>query len=324
MSYYIQLIQEERYHISVLCKEGYSKADTARKVNRHISTISRELNRNTGKKGYRPKQAQEKALKRRYTSRKAIKFTDKVRQIVDKKISEQYSPDQVSGKLKMSGIHISHEWIYQYLLDDKRNGGQLYRNLRHSHRKRKKRYGSHERRGQIPNRVSIDKRPEIVDTRVRIGDWEADTIIGRNHKGAMITLVERKSKYTFIRKINRKTSLLLNNAVSELTKDIKDRFITMTVDNGSEFAGHEKITSKLGVDVYFAHPYHSWERGLSENTNGLIRQYFPKKTDFREVSDKEVLLVQHRLNNRPRKTLGYLTPNEVFNNIKTNRNSCTC
>ena len=324
MSYYIQLTQEERYHISVLCKEGYSKADTARKVNRHISTISRELNRNTGKKGYRPKQAQEKALKRRYTSRKAIKFTDKVRQIVDKKISEQYSPDQVSGKLKMSGIHISHEWIYQYLLDDKRNGGQLYRNLRHSHRKRKKRYGSHERRGQIPNRVSIDKRPEIVDTRVRIGDWEADTIIGRNHKGAMVTLVERKSKYTFIRKINRKTSLLLNNAVSELTKDIKDRFITMTVDNGSEFAGHQKITSKLGVDVYFAHPYHSWERGLSENTNGLIRQYFPKKTDFREVSDKEVLLVQHRLNNRPRKTLGYLTPNEVFNNIKTNRNSCTC
>jgi IS30 family transposase len=324
MSYYIQLTQEERYHISVLCKEGYSKTDTARKINRHISTISRELNRNTGKKGYRPRQAQEKALIRRYTSRKAIKFTDKVRQIVDKKISEQYSPDQISGKLKMSGIHISHEWIYQYLLDDKRNGGQLYKNLRHSHRKRKKRYGSREKRGQIPNRVSIDKRPEIVETRRRIGDWEADTIIGRNHKGAMVTLVERKSKYTLIRKINRKTSLLLNNAVSELTKNIKERFVTMTVDNGSEFAGHEKITSKLGVDVYFAHPYHSWERGLNENTNGLIRQYFPKKTDFREVSDKEVLLVQHRLNNRPRKTLGYLTPNEVFNNIKTNRNSCIC
>ena len=324
MSYYIQLTQEERYHISVLCKEGFSKTETARKVNRHISTISRELNRNTGKRGYRPKQAQEKALIRRHTSRKAIRFTDKVRQLVDKKISEQYSPDQISGKLKMSGIHISHEWIYQYLLYDKRNGGQLYKNLRQSHRKRKKRYGSHERRGQIPNRVSIDKRPEVVDTRRRIGDWEADTIIGRNHKGAMVTLVERKSKYTLIRKINRKTSLLLNGAVSELTKGIKERFITMTVDNGSEFAGHEKITSKLGVDVYFAHPYHSWERGLSENTNGLIRQYFPKKTDFREVSDKEVLLVQHRLNNRPRKTLGYLTPNEVFNNIKTNRNSCTC
>ncbi len=323
MSYYIQLTQEERYHISVLCKERYSKTETARKINRDISTISRELNRNKGRRGYRPKQAHERALKRRHISRKAIKFTDKVRQIVDKKISEQYSPDQISGKLKILGIHISHERIYQYLLDDKRNGGQLYKNLRQSHRKRKKRYGSREKRGQIPNRVSIDKRPKIVDTKRRIGDWEADTIIGRNHKGAMVTLVERKSKYTLIRKINRKTSLLLNSTVSELTKGIKERFITMTVDNGSEFAGHEKIASKLGVDVYFAHPYHSWERGLSENTNGLIRQYFPKKTDFREVSDKEVLQVQHRLNNRPGKTLGYLTPNEVFNNIKTNRNTCT-
>ena len=324
MSYYIQLTQEERYHISVLCKEGFSKAETAKKVNRHISTISRELNRNTGKKGYRPKQAHERALKKRYTSRKAIKFTDKVRQIVDEKISKQFSPDQASGKLRMLGIHISHEWIYQYLLDDKRSGGQLYKNLRHSHRKRKKRYGSREKRGQIPNRVSIDKRPKAVDARKRIGDWEADTIIGRNHKGAMVTLVERKSKYTLIRKINRKTSLLLNSAISELTEGIKERFITMTVDNGREFAGHEEITSKLGVDVYFAHPYHSWERGLSENTNGLIRQYFPKKTDFREISDKEVLQVQHLLNNRPRKTMDYLTPSEVFNNIKTNRNICTC
>ena len=323
MSYYIQLTQEERYHISVLCKEGFSKTETAKKINRHISTISRELNRNTGKKGYRPKQAHKRTLKRRHTSRKAIKFTDKVRQIVDEKISKQFSPDQISGKLRMLGIHISHERIYQYLLDDTRSGGQLYKNLRHSHRKRKKRYGSREKRGQIPNRVSIDKRPKIVDARERIGDWEADTIIGRNHKGAMVTLVERKSKYTLIRKINRKTSLLLNSAISELTKGFKERFITMTVDNGREFAGHEEINSKLGVDVYFAHPYHSWERGLSENTNGLIRQYFPKKTDFLEVSDKEVSMVQHRLNNRPRKTLGYLTPNEVFNNIKTNRNSCT-
>ncbi|MBT6050529.1 MAG: IS30 family transposase, partial [Candidatus Scalindua sp.] len=161
-----------------------------------------------------------------------------------------------------------------------------YKNLRQSHRKRKKRYGSREKRGQIPKRVSIDKRPEIVDTRRRIGDWEADTIIGRNHKGAMITLVERKAKYTLIRKINRKTSLLLNSAVSELTKDIKERFITMTVDNGSEFAGHEKIASKLGVDVYFAHPYHSCERGLSENTNGLIRQYFQRKLIFERFQIK--------------------------------------
>ncbi len=143
----------------------------------------------------------------------------------------------------------------------------------------------------LPSISTIDKRPKIVDARQRIGNWEADTIIGRNHKEAMVTLVEGKSKYTLIRKINRKTSQLLNSAISELTKGIKERFITMTVDNSREFAGHEEITSKLGVDVYFAHPYHSWERGLSENTNGLIRPYFPKKTDFREISDKEVLQI---------------------------------
>ncbi len=221
MGYYTQLTQEERYHISVLCKEGFSKAETAKKVNRHISTISRELNRNTGKKGYRPKQAHARALKRRHTSRKAIIFTDKVRQIVDEKISKQFSPDQISGKLRMLGIHISHERIYQYLLKDKCNGGLLYKNLRHSHRKRKKRYGSQERRGQIPNRVSIDKRPKVVDSRKRIGDWEADTIIGRNHKGAMVTLVERKSKYTLVRKIDRKTSRSVNSAISGLTEGIR-------------------------------------------------------------------------------------------------------
>ncbi len=323
MGYYTQLTQEERYHISVLCKEGFSKTEIAKRVTRHLSTISRELNRNTGKKGYRSKQAHKKALERRHTSRKAIKFTNKVRQLVNEKIREQLSPDQISGRLNKSGIQISHERIYQYLLDDKRSGGLLYKNLRHSHRKRKKRYGSREKRGQIPNRVSIDKRPKIVDARKRIGDWEADTIIGRNHKGAMVTLVERKSKYTIVRKIDRKTSWSVNSAISGLTEGIEDRFITVTVDNGREFTGHEELTSKLGVDVYFAHPYHSWERGLNENTNGLIRQYFPKKTDFREISDKEVLHVQHLLNNRPRKTLDYLTPFEVFNRIKPKTNICT-
>ncbi|MCP4270035.1 MAG: IS30 family transposase, partial [Candidatus Brocadiaceae bacterium] len=154
MSNYIQLTQEERYHISVLCKEGYSKAKTAKVINRHISTISRELNRNTGKKGYRPKQAHEKALKRRCTSKKVIKFTDEVCQIVDEKISKQFSPDQISGKLRMLDIYISHERIYQHHLDDKRNGGQLYKNLRHSHRKRKKRYVSREKRGRIPKGVN--------------------------------------------------------------------------------------------------------------------------------------------------------------------------
>ena len=312
MSYYTQLTQEERYHISVLCKEGFSRAEIARRLNRHPSTITRELSRNTGRRGYRAKQAQQKTLYRRHTAEKAIKLTREITRLIIERIKEKWRPEQISGWLRRIQIYISHERIYQFLLKNKRKGGKLYKHLRRSNRKRKKRYGSPERRGQISDRVSIDKRPKIVDARERIGDWEADTIIGRNHKGAILTLVERKSKYTLIRKINRKTSHAVNTAISELVKGIKERFITMTVDNGKEFAGHKEIASRLNVDVYFAHPYHSWERGLNENTNGLLRQYFPKKTDLRKISDQKVEYVQHMLNNRPRKLLNFMTPYEVF------------
>jgi IS30 family transposase len=323
MSCYTQLTQEERYHISVLCKERFSKAEIARRLKRHQSTIMRELNRNTGNRGYRAKQAQQKALYRRHTAEKAIKLTHNTIKLVVKMLKEKWSPEQISGWLKQMQIRISHERIYQFLLENKRKGGKLYKHLRRSNRKRKKRYGSPERRGQIPDRVSIDERPKIVDAKERIGDWEADTVIGRNHKGAIITLVERKSKYTLIRKINRKTSHAVNTAISEMVKGIKERFITMTVDNGREFAGHKEISSRLNVDVYFAHPYHSWERGLNENTNGLIRQYFPKKTDLRKISNERVLHVQHSLNNRPRKLLNFLTPYEVFNCITYKTKFCT-
>ena len=323
MNCYTQLTQEERYHISVLCKERFPKAEIARRLKRHPSTITRELRRNTGGRGYRAKQAHQKALCRRYTAKKATKFTYKTIRLVIERLKEKWSPEQISGWLKRIQICISHERIYQFLLENKRKGGILYKHLRRSHRKRKKRYGSPERRGQIPNRVSIDKRPKIVDTKKRIGDWEADTIIGRNHKGAILTLVDRKSKYTLIRKINQKTSHAVNTAILEMVKGIKERFITMTVDNGREFAGHSEISSRLSVDVYFAHPYHSWERGLNENTNGLLRQYFPKKTDLRKISNEHVLNVQHMLNNRPRKLLNFLTPYEVFNHITYKTKFCT-
>ena len=323
MKYYTQLTQEERYHISVLCKERFSKAEIARRLKRHPSSITRELRRNTGRGGYRAKQAQKKALYRRHTAKKAIKLTHKTVRLVVKRLKEKCSPEQISGWFKRMQIRISHERIYQFLLENRREGGILYKHLRRSHRKRKKRYGSPERRGQIPDRISIDERPRIVDAKKRIGGWEADTVIGRNHKGAIITLVERKSKYTLIRKINRKTSHAVNTAISEMVKGIKERFITMTVDNGREFAGHKEIASRLNVDVYFAHPYHSWERGLNENTNGLLRQYFPKKTYLRKISNVQVLQVQHLLNNRPRKLLNFLTPYEVFNHITYKTKFCT-
>ena len=323
MKSYTQLTQEERYHISVLCKERFPKAEIARRLNRHRSTITRELRRNTGMRGYRAKQAHHNASYRRHTAKKAIKLTREIIRVIIEKIKAKWSPEQISGWLRRIQIYISHERIYQFLLENKRKGGKLYKHLRRSNRKRKKRYGSPDRRGQIPDRVSIDKRPKIVDAGNRIGDWEADTIIGRNHKGAILTLVERRSKYTLIRKINRKTSHTVKTAISELVKGIKERFITMTVDNGREFAGHKEIASKLDVDVYFAHPYHPWERGLNENTNGLLRQYYPKKTDLRKVSIEHVLHVQHMLNNRPRKLLNFLTPDEVFNHRSYKVNCCT-
>ncbi|MGR3179375.1 MAG: IS30 family transposase [Candidatus Anammoxibacter sp.] len=317
MKIYTQLTFEERCIISALYNENYSKKEISQRLKRSRSTIYRELKRNTGLRGYRPKQADDKAQRRLKVARKPVKFTIAIIKVVSKKIKENWSPEQISGWLKRININISHERIYQYILEEKRNGGILYKCLRRSNRKRKKRYGSPDKRGQIPNRVSIDERPAVVNNKTRIGDWEGDTIIGRNHKGAIVTLVERKSKYTLMRKVTAKTSLAVNTAILSSVKNIKEQFKTLTVDNGSEFAKHLELKSKLDVDIYFAHPYHSWERGLNENTNGLIRQYFPKKTDLRNISNNQVLHVQHLINNRPRKSLRFYTPNEIFNHFNS-------
>jgi len=182
--------------------------------------------------------------------------------------------------------------------------------LRHAQKKRKKRYGSYDHRGQIKGRVSIDERPAIVEARKRIGDWEIDTIIGKRHKGALLSLVDRKTKFTLIKKLPKRQADLVAQAAVDLLNPYK--VYTITADNGQEFAHHEYIKAHLKTTVYFAHPYHAWERGLCENTNGLIRQYFPKGMSFDKITDEHVHIVMNRLNNRPRKTLGYKTPNEVF------------
>jgi IS30 family transposase len=198
------------------------------------------------------------------------------------------------------------------LLVDKANGGNLYKHLRRSNRKRKKRYASRNLRGQITGRVSIDLRPPIVDNKERIGDWEIDTVVGKNHQRALLTIVERKSKYTLIQRLSYKRSQLVANATINLLAPIREKIFTITSDNGKGFSEHQRISKRLTAKIYFAHPYHSWERGLNENTNGLIRQYFPKNTDFKTITIESVQKVMDRLNNRPRKTLEYATPNEVF------------
>ena len=313
MSLYTQLTQGQRYQIYAFLKAGFTQSAIASEINVHKSTICRELQRNRGLKGYRPKQAHVKATNRRQGAAKFVKLTPQIIPLVNSLIRQDFSPEQVSGTLKRNhGLMISHETIYRHLLADKANGGTLYKHLRRSNRKRKKRYGSRNIRGQIPGRVSIDLRPTIVDTKERIGDWEIDTVIGKNHKGALLTIVERKSKYTLIQRLSYKRSRLVADATINLLAPYQDKVFTITSDNGKEFADHQQVSKRLTAKIYFAHPYHSWERGLNENTNGLIRQYFPKNTDFKSITVESVRNVMNRLNNRPRKTLDYATPNEVF------------
>jgi IS30 family transposase len=310
MRTYTQLTHEQRYQIYSLLKAGFNQTEIAHNIQVHKSTISRELRRNRGLKGYRPKQAHEFALRR---SNKAKRLIDASAWAwIETLIRFDLSPEQVSDWLKDNGgLQISHEWIYQYILRDKQIGGDLHCHLR-CQKKRRKRYGSYDRRGKLKNRVSIDERPAIVDTRQRLGDWEVDTIIGKGHRHAIVSLTERKSRLALLRKVEHKTAQDVADAVIELLKSLPVRTHTITADNGKEFADHERIAHHLRTNVYFAHPYSSWERGSNENMNGLIRQYFPKKRSFVTITQQEIEFVMNRLNNRPRKCLGFKTPNEVF------------
>lgn len=311
--HYTQLTLEQRYQIYAMKKAGFKQNIIAAEISVHPSTIGRELSRNTGQRGYRAKQAHQKAGKR-----KLSKVRNHIRpetwKVVETYLAEQqWSPEQISGYLKRhgTGSTVSPERIYQYIYADKRVGGSLYLNLR-SQKKRRKRYGTNSRRGQIPNRRTIVERPHIVDEKTRIGDWEADTIIGKNHQQAIVSLVERRTKYCLLVKVPAKTaSLVRQAAVGKLARH-RGKVHTITSDNGREFAHHEQIAADLKADFYFANPYHSWERGLNENTNGLVRQYFPKKMAFAGITNEQLQDVEDKLNNRPRKTLSYRTPKELF------------
>ena len=227
------------------------------------------------------------------------------------------SPEQVTGRLKLEqAISISPESIYQRIYQDKARGGDLAGYLR-CQKSRRKRYASgRERRGVLRNRTSIEQRPAVVDQRSRIGDWEGDTVIGKGHQGVLVTLVERKSRYTLAGQLDSRHSARVTQAVIDLLRPHKSQCKTLTFDNGKEFAEHAFMAQCLQAKVYFAHPYCSWERGLNENHNGLLRQYFPKKTNFLKVSQLEVAEALYLLNHRPRKALGYRTPHEVFYSLK--------
>jgi IS30 family transposase len=310
MRTYTQLTQEQRYQIYALLKMGHNRTEIASVVGVHKSTVSREWKRNHGQRGYRPKQAHALAVSRRRKAK--LRILPEIWALIEGLIRRDWSPEQVSGRLESEhNIRVSHEWIYQHILADKRVGGDLYRHLR-CQKRRRKRYGSYDRRGILPNRVSIDERPEVVDSRERLGDWEVDTIIGKGRQPALVTLTERKSRLTLLRKVERKTAEAVAAAVVTLLMPWKAKTHTLTSDNGKEFALHQIIAKLIEADYFFAHPYAAWERGANENMNGLLRQYFPKKRDLETVSDDEIEFVMCNLNNRPRKTLAYNTPFEVF------------
>lgn len=306
---YRQLTQEQRYQIYALMKAGFNQTEIASEISVDKSTVSREVRRNHGQRGYRPKQAQELAAARQQL-RVAPRIQPPTWRQVETLLGQQWSPAQIAGRLKLERQPaVSHERIYQHIYSDKRAGGTLHLNLR-CQKLRRKRYGRYDRRAQLQGRRSIEERPRSVDAKRRRGDWEADTIIGRNHQQAIVSLVERKSKFVRLEKVTRNTAELVGQAVREQLQSLTVH--TITSDNGREFAQHQRIAQHLKADFYFAHPYSSCERGLNENTNGLVRQYFPKKSDFSKITDKQINKVVERLNHRPRKTLGYKTPNEVF------------
>jgi IS30 family transposase len=311
MSGYSQLTREQRYQIHALMKTGQNQTQMALVLGVHKATISRELRRNRGHRGYRPRQAHCLAQTRQACKQRP-RLSQAAWEQVDELLGQAWSPEQIRGRLQREhGRTISHEWIYRHIYQDKRAGGELYRSLR-CQKARRKRYGIYSRRGRIANQVSIDKRPAIVNTRQRIGDWEGDTVIGHNHRGAFVTVVERFSKYTVAQVVSHKTAAAVRTAVARGLMPHKAQVHTITYDNGREFSDHAGMAHDLDATIYFAHPYASWERGVNENTNGLLRQFFPKNRDLTLVSDHELATVIDRLNHRPRKTLGFYTPHEVF------------
>jgi IS30 family transposase len=304
---YQHLSQIERYQIFSLMKAGQNQTQIAHFLGRSKSTISREVRRNRGLRGYRPRQAQHLCDSRSLESRNARKICPLLWYEAAGRIALQWSPAQVSG-----GLPVSHEALYQRIYADKASGGSLWKNLR-CQKKRRKRYASgRDRRGQIVGRRPISERPAHIESRRSIGHWEGDTVIGAGHKQAIVSLVERKSGYVVLAKVSNKTAELVSDAIIKGLLPIGSSVKTITFDNGREFAGHSAIDSALGSTSYFADPYASWQRGSNENLNGLIRQYAPKKRPFSTVTDEEIKMIQDRLNHRPRKRLGFKTPHEVF------------
>lgn len=310
---YNQLAESQRYQIDVLMRIGKSQRETARILRVSSSTISRELKRNGRDGDYCPVSAQQASDRRRRKAAKARKLTPTVTASIERLLRRDWSPELISGRLRSEvGIRISHQCIYDHVWKDYRSGGDLFLYLRRCGKPPRRHAGNGASKSKIPNRVGIETRPEIVDERARIGDWEVDTVIGRQGGAALVTLVERKSRFTLIGRVERRYADLVRDSIIGLLEDHRGKLCTITADNGTEFVEHERVSQSLGLDFYFAHAYSAWERGSNEQTNGLIRQYLPKGMSLDDVTEGELEWIMDRLNHRPRKCLDFLTPYEVF------------
>lgn len=316
---YHQLTLAERIVISTLRKEGLNASQIARRLGRHRSTISREVRRNWRPQDrcYRPDEANCHAAVRRRAACSWNKFSEAQWQFIRERIREEWSPDQISGQLaRDAGFSISHETIYRHIWRDWRRGGTLHKSLRQAAKKYRKRYRHKDSRGRLGGKTMIDERPAEVDARQVMGHWEADTVLGdADGRACILTLVERVSGHVLIGKLRNRTKEEFNRRAIELIRRHAYAFKSITADNGTEFHGYKDIEAATGVRFYFAHPYHSWERGTNENTNGLIRQYLPKRKSMASLTQQRCEEIALRLNRRPRKRHGYKTPEAVLYGI---------
>lgn len=306
---YQQLTEGRRYQISALLELGISISEIAKKVKCHRATVYRELKRNQAHGQYCPQNAHIYSVKRRKAARKYRIPAQRIKYIRFL-LSIDWSPEQISSVLTSVGEAVSHEWIYRYVARDKYRGGKLYRHLRQGHKRYRR--GLKDKAPAIKNAVSIDERPAVVERRERFGDWEIDTVLGKHGTGAIVTILERKSRFYLAKKVSSKSADAVTKATIEMLMPFKECVHTITADNGREFAGHEQIGIALDTKIYFAHPYSSWERGANENANGLLRQYIKKGTDLRQVTDRDIKFAQSRINYRPRKCLGFKQPAIIF------------
>jgi len=310
---YKRVTEGERRHIYRWRQEGHGLREVARRLGRAASSIGRELVRNRSKRGYRPKRAHWKATERARRPGPR-RFTEAVRVDAEARLKEGWTPEIIGQRARLEGrAWVCKETIYTHIYADAKAGGTLWENLPRARRKRRRRRPRQEGRGRgrIPNQRMIDTRPAEVETRQTVGNWEGDLINGARETGNLVTLVERNTRFSLIGRTDSKEAQEVTRTISALFEPLPPKSrLSLTLDNGKEFALHEELARTARLDVFFAHPYHSWERGTNENTNGLIRRLYPKKASFAGIGEEELKRIDRFLNDRPRKCLGWRTPRE--------------